>query len=394
MGFWVFIGIWVTLNVAATRALLRAASVGFERPGMHIAMVWIAPFMGAGMALLDASRYQRANREAVQSAALLDAEAGPPPSTDLALPGGRVVPLRAALAQVNGFPLLNWQTVNAELAGLGDAERPVARAASQRLWLEHMRHALGPHFRLTETDHAFVLSSLEEGPQRAIASYIASTRKKVTHLLNGLAAFPAEGKSVLLVLDDEEWYYHYVSVYYPSEGEFAFSGGMFINAGCPHFVVRRSDLAQIEPVIAHELTHSALAHLKLPLWLDEGIAVNTERRIAGAQPSLHTPREIDGMQRRFWGQPEIQQFWSGESFQRTDDGNLLSYELARVMVEQMARDWQPFAEFVRDAQRSDAGAASALQHLKIDLGAAAAALTGQLTDAGWSPRWDDLHARS
>lgn len=91
------------------------------------------------------------------------------------------------------------------------------------------------------------------------------------------------------------------------------------------------------------------------------------------------------MQRRFWREAEIQQFWSGESFQRTDDGNLLSYELARVLVEQMARDWTAFAEFVRHARRDDAGAASAIRHLGIDLGAAAAALTGKPETAGWAP---------
>lgn len=393
MGFWVFFGIWVALNVAATRALRRAAAVGFERPGMHIAMVWIAPFMGAGMAWLDASRYLRAHRQAEQGAALLDArDAGPAPSTDLALPGGRVLPLDEAFAEVNGFPLLDWRRVDTTLEGLDDAELPVARTACQRLWLEHMRHVLGPHFRLSETDDAFVLSSLEDRPQRSIAAYIANTRRKVTQLLAGLASFPAVGKSILLVLDDEDWYYHYVSVYYPSEGEFAFSGGMFIDDGCPHFVVRRADLTQIEPVIAHELTHSALAHLKLPLWLDEGIAVNTERRIAGTPPGLHTPAEIDAMHRRFWSEAEIQQFWSGESFQRTDDGNLLSYDLARVMVEQMARDWKSFAAFARNARREDGGAASALQHLGIDLGAAASALTGKAVMAGWAPRMDESTA--
>lgn len=392
MAFWIFIGIWLALNAAATVALRRAAAVGFERPGMFITLVWIVPLFGAGMALVDASRWQRAHREAEQGAALQAQDSGPPPGTDVTLPGGRVLPLAEAFVQSSGFPLLDWPHVDTVLATLEEADRPAARTAVQRLWLEHLRHRLGPHFQLIESEHAFVLSSLEAGPQRATANYIASTRKKVAHLLAGLAAFPAEGKSILLVLDDEEWYYHYVSVYYPSEGEFAFSGGMFIDAGCPHFVVRRADLTQIEPVIAHELTHSALNHLGLPLWLDEGIAVNTERRIAGAAPGPHTPHALDAMHRRFWGPAEIQQFWSGESFQRTDDGNLLSYELARVMVEQMARDWAPFAEFVRHARRGDAGAASALAHLHIDLGAVAAALTGKPGEAGWAPQPEDLAA--
>ena len=32
----------------------------------------------------------------------------------------------------------------------------------------------------------------------------------------------------------------------------------------------------------HEMTHGSVAHLPLPLWLNEGLAVNTERRLAGA----------------------------------------------------------------------------------------------------------------
>ncbi len=34
-------------------------------------------------------------------------------------------------------------------------------------------------------------------------------------------------------MDTDEDYYRYVSLYYP-DGEFATSGGMFIDAGCPH----------------------------------------------------------------------------------------------------------------------------------------------------------------
>jgi len=130
----------------------------------------------------------------------------------------------------------------------------------------------------------------------------------------------------------------------------------------------------IEPVIAHELTHSALAHLSLPKWLDEGLAVNTEHKVAGARRLDHTPQELHRMHIEFWNAERIQQFWSGASFDRTDDGNLLSYELARIVVEQMARQWDEFARFVACAKREDAGAASAHAHLSISLGSCAATL--------------------
>ena len=74
------------------------------------------------------------------------------------------------------------------------------------------------------------------------------------------------------------------------------------------------------------MTHLALAHLSLPKWLDEGIAVNLERRLTGLRDSLYTPKELHEKHLEFWNEQSIQEFWSGTSFQRTDAGNLLSYE--------------------------------------------------------------------
>ena len=84
------------------------------------------------------------------------------------------------------------------------------------------------------------------------------------------------------------------------------------------------NLAVIEPVIAHEMTHAALAHLKLPKWLDEGIAVNTEHRISTVTVHREHAMELIAKHRDFWNPEKMQEFWTGESFLRTDDGNALS----------------------------------------------------------------------
>lgn len=152
----------------------------------------------------------------------------------------------------------------------------------------------------------------------------------------------------------------------------------------------RPTLAAIEPVIAHEMTHSALAHLHLPTWLDEGLAVNTERRLKGAPPAQHTPAQLHHLHQRFWTPERMQEFWAGTSFQRTDDGNLLSYELARILVDHMARDWAAFTAFVTTAQRRDAGAQAAVEVLSVDLGSSVGALLDIVDNEGWAPdpaRW-------
>jgi hypothetical protein len=384
MPFFIFVVCLVTVNVWMTRRILRAGD-RFDHKGLHITMVWIAPFIGALLTHGHVRPYERLNVTAPMASA--DGGDVEPPPQELSVPGTPTFPLAPNMEVVNGFPIMYWSAVADWLATIGDPDiRRQARLHGQRAWLMHMRDALGPHFSLHESENAFVLSSLESTVVAATAKYVTSARRKVASALGKLAEFAADEKSIMLVLDDEEWYYHYVAVYYPSEGEFAFSGGMFINAGCPHFVVRRADLASIEPVIVHELAHSAVSHLRLPLWLDEGIAVNTEHKIAGAGRGLYTPHEIRAKHLRFWGETEIQQFWSGEAFRRTDDGNMLSYDLARIMVEHMAKSWEPFERFVMNARREDAGAASAAEHLDVDLGAYVCALFDKAPAKTWSSR--------
>src|SRR5439155_15479306 len=128
---------------------------------------------------------------------------------------------------------------------------------------------------------------------------------------------PEWGKDILIVFDDVDAYYRYVSHYYPESGEFGLSSGMYINVGCGHFVTVKSDLRVIEPVIAHELTHGCVSHLSLPAWLNEGLAVNTEQCLSPPGPPRFTPRQMHNKHRRFWGHSEIQEFWSGKSFLRS-----------------------------------------------------------------------------
>ena len=257
--------------------------------------------------------------------------------------------------------------------------------SSRKSLAASFREALGPLFRLREAKSAALLSSLDDGVATATLSYMERTLKRVAATLDGLAQIPPWGKDILVVFDDVESYYKYVSYYYPDAGEFAFSSGMYIDTGCAHFVTVKADLRAIEPVIAHEMTHGCLTHLPLPLWLNEGLAVNTEQQIAGVSQSLLTAHELHRKHLNFWGPQEIQEFWSGESFKKTDDGNMLSYDLARLIVAQWAMDWETFKRFVLEAHAADAGATSAQEHLNIDLGALACALLEKDSPSQWRP---------
>ena len=378
----IVLAVWLALNVAATRSLLGLGD-RLRMPRMRIAMVWILPFMGAVMSLLETSAARRELRAEGRAAPAREHEPAP---GEVSAVGVTAFALRQHLSDVNGFAMLDWRAAQAWLDAIPDDDaRSAARVDLHRAWLEHLRDALGDAFWLHESDDVLILSSLEDAIVGAMSRYVSSTRKRIAQTLASLARFPHGLKSVVLVVDDEESYYRYIGMFYPAEGEFALSGGTFIDMGCPHFVVRRAELSAVESVIAHELTHSALAHLGLPLWIDEGLAVNTEHRIAGAHRGLHTPRQLHAKHVEFWNDDLIQQFWSGVSFRRTDDGNMLSYDLARIMVAQMGRSWPAFERFAATARREDAGDRAAREHLELDLGAYVSLMFEREPSAEWRP---------
>ena len=376
----------LVINVQATRRIVRSGQQGFRR-AMLLGGVWVVPFLGAWLV--------RANLQAAAVPADGQPEAGERESAPahLEAPAIATFDVLAHLQNPQDLPQLNWQALDAWAHGAGDrTPQAMAEALNQgrRAWLLHLRDALGTHMHLHEGADCFILSPLAPSVASATARYVTTTRQRIDRLLKGMAHFPVAEKCILLVLDDEDTYYHYVAQFYGEDGEFARSGGMFIHFGCPHFVVVAADLANIEPVIAHEMTHNALAHLHLPTWLDEGLAVNTERRLKGAPPAQHTAAQLHHLHQLFWTPERMQEFWAGTSFQRTDDGNLLSYELARILVDHMARDWAAFTGFVNAAQRSDAGAQAAAEMLAVDLGRSVGALLGMDSDTGLAPdpvRW-------
>ncbi len=285
-----------------------------------------------------------------------------------------------------GFPRLDWDAVSAWVAGLEEPVQASAWAQAERAWLSRLRHCLGGDHRLDIQGSAALVSSLDAHVARASLDFISRSQWRISAVLDGIASSPEWGHDILLVFDDDVTYYRYASHFYEDAGEFAASSGMFISQGCSHFVTMKSDPRMVEPVIVHEMTHASLSHLPIPAWLNEGLAVNTERTLCPPPgPEPLTPRQLHEKLRAFWTADTIQGFWSGKSWLRNDDGNLLSYELARILVAEFATEWNSFKPFALNAHLSDAGSSSAAEHLGIDLGAAVCALLEKEADPAWRP---------
>jgi len=384
MIFLIIFAILIALNIWAQARVSRALGPCFQRTMINMS-IWVVPFIGAFFSQIGLPKAPR-DTVTVPAAMLPPGFLKNDVPDSIVLPGITPFSVNEYLLTIHNVPILDWKAFAAWQTEIADpAQQRHATVMGHRAWLCYLKDAIGSHCYLYETDTAFIISSLEPNVIMASAEFIATTRKRINHLLPDVARFPEETKSILIVLDNEDTYYQYVSIYYPDNGDFALSGGMFINAGCPHFVTLRRDLTATEPVITHKLTHSALNYLGLPLWLDEGIAVNSEHRLCPRQSRLGEPREMHARHLRFWNTERIQEFWSGHSFSRQDDGNLLSYDLARILVEYFSRDWAAFARFVLAAKRGDAGRSAARDTLAVDLGQSVCSLFGFEVTPEWSP---------
>lgn len=202
-------------------------------------------------------------RQAAPAADADAADPAPPPDRVVAT-GAPDFPLATHLAVVDGFPMPDWAAAHAWADCLPAEAQGPAWTALERAWLQHLQRALGPAFRLHEGPQAFVLSSLEPALATATLGFMDRTLKRVLHLLAGIASVSDWGKDILVVFDSPDDYYRYIGQYYPDGGEFALSAGMYIDAGCGHFVTVKADLSAIEPTIVHEMTHGCLGHLPLP----------------------------------------------------------------------------------------------------------------------------------
>lgn len=284
-------------------------------------------------------------------------------------------------------PIPDWSRIAVgERADWTCAERDAFWTAAAEHWLRALAESLGPDYRVQASERFLLLTAMEPADAQTYLKFCETARRRIVRNLGQLAQPIGGGKHVCLVFVDEDEYYDYIAHYYPEGGEYAMSAGVFVNAGYGHFALCESHADAMQPTIAHELTHALLAHLPIPTWVNEGMAVNTEHslfpHLAHPANQLYTAKEIERKHAAFWNAERIQEFWSGAAFHRTDDGNLLSYDLARKMIGLAAHDHGAFVPFVLAAHRDDGGAKAA-ERLDYPVENLVEAVLGE---GDWQPR--------
>mgnify|MGYP007095979849 CR=1 FL=1 len=282
------------------------------------------------------------------------------------------------------IPHPDWASIDARVpAGTPDAELHRLYAGLARQWVDGLRDALGGSYRVHAGEDWLLLSHESDRYVGLLLDALARDKRRIQRALEGLVDDAGFGPHVLLLIEDLDDYCAYMAHFDHGDPDALrmLGAGSFIDAGYGHLVIPHRDLGEVEAVAVHELTHALLRDQALPLWLDEGIAVNMEQSITGRL--LYPPEpELVGRLVAYWHAHGLDGFWSGHSFGLPDEGSELSYALATHVVSTLGEDWPRFRDFARGADWRDAGDASARAIYGAGLGEL---MTHLLGDGDWSP---------
>lgn len=311
--------------------------------------------------------------------------------------------LAPAFDFADGFHRVDWEVVRQWIASNVDSlDYNDAWSEVALLWAQKLCDDLGGDYFVIQSRQTILLCDQSLATARRLLDYAGRVVTTIHGYLGTTAWSGGFGKDVVLIFSDEDDYYQYLAHHSP-DGEQAASGGVCIHSGYSHIALPWRDDLDAANTIVHELTHDCLAHLPLPLWLNEGVAMTLQRTIApppravgqGEQNAVYAalvdwrpPIMWDELAERhfaFWNEENIQSFWAGTSFYQPGDSSELSYSLAEVLLkllsERVAAD--AIRPFLEAAHQGDAGQTAAMDILGVDLGEIAGTFLGE---GNWRPQ--------
>lgn len=277
----------------------------------------------------------------------------------------KLIDLEAApgvLSEANGLTRVDWDRVQDHLRKhFVESDVNAGWMEAERQWLHLLKADLGGSYRMRESRKFMLLSDYPSSRKRAALEFCEVVWSFLAARLPDIVWTEGDWKTPVLIFSDLDDYYAYVLHFYP-DGKSAASAGMCISRGAVHVVGAATEGRIAQSVLAHELSHAAVTHLPLPVWLNEGIAQAVERDAGGA----HTPL-VDGdlstRHHAYWNAERIQEFWAGASFYESGEPIAMSYNLAAILTQLAAVSAEQFSAFVQTAHYSDAGQTAALDHL-------------------------------
>ena len=291
-----------------------------------------------------------------------------------------------ALETREGLPRPDWQLVQIWIDSHNtEDDLNVVWTQLARDWINALIHALPDGYTLSESAEFMLVCKGDSRFTDRLLNWCEKSRRTILDTLKGVASDEGFGKHVVLAFEDPNTYYDYITDFYPEQGEFALSRGVFLDDGYGHFAFCTAYGDEHERTIAHELNHSLLGHLPLPMWLNEGVTQEIEDAIVGnSYFSLDT--DMVRKHREYWNSETIHSFWAGDSFSSPDDGRDLSYQLSRLLFRNVIVDYpNHIFDFLNTAHYADAGNSALIAFCGTSLCDRVVQFMGS---GEWSPRAD------
>lgn len=284
------------------------------------------------------------------------------------------------------FPVPDWEQQYELTRDLGaDTQRLNSFWTERgREWTCLLRDSFGGQYHVEESKNFWVLAAKD---QRAHLRLVQRAEAAYERIRTAVGQLPGEsyGKTPMLVFEDQDLYYAYVSEYY-TDGHHPASGGVFLNEGYGHLAFWFGEWDSAEAVLAHEIAHSVVASLDMPLWLNEGIAQVAEVAITGRYGSETDFFGRDEMMLEapepYWNSRTIQEFWTGAGFAIVGDDQSHHYGLAFDLVHRLAANRACFQAMLKKVASADAGRAAIEEVYGIKLEDLVADVLGE---GDWSP---------
>jgi|GEM_PF-1771534 len=304
-----------------------------------------------------------------------DAATEPPATPPPALTADAITPfLRSHL----GLPHLNWDQVISHIESNTSNESEADDLAIGMIaaWVNALAEAMQAKHKVpVERWRRTGIEGL--APSADLERLTRATTSTLTTIGRALAPIRGEPDEhpiphiTIIVAPSLDAYYDLFDAYHEDDGHFATSGGVYLSASAlnPAMLVLNSDRHALEHIIAHELSHHALAPNsddagRLPLWAEEGLTQMMEERVT-KQSYFAFGHEHMRRHRALWSEIGFSDFLAGHTFMSpTDDQQELSYNLAEAITRSLldARPAEFFA-FARACLRGTQSRTAAVEHL-------------------------------
>lgn len=302
------------------------------------------------------------------------------------------IEIKDALTWEEDLPRPRWDLLESWVESRVEADaREDAWTDLSRQWLKRLGAILGENYQIDESAHFLMLSALP-----ALADHLLwcaeHSREELLGSLPEVTEFSL-GKQPIVAIGAVEDYYRYICVYYP-DGKHGGSAGCHVREGRPHVVLSGKLQPALESTISHEMTHVALTHLSLPLWLEEGLATSFQKRMTTHDGEMLVTGAEARKQKRYWSNHGLDAFWDGSAFLQAGKVQQHAYQLAEVLMRLLFEEYRPrwfglareprrrLFGFLRAADAADCGQSAAREHLRIELGD----LAGRFLGPGeWNP---------